>query len=313
MAKANTQTFGGNVGLSDSPKRSHISDCSMKILAITCCFNRKEKTLSALDQIQKFFRLSGFEYHTLVVDDCSFDGSYEAIGKYYPDIEVIRTNGNAYWAGAIRFGWEHMGTRTNQFDAVLVFNDDIELDSDRLTKNTPLIVQTLKNQDIYVGQFRGATNTISYGLNARRSLWHPLKFGLAYDTGSKTDRIGLRVANFNFVLIPVSVIEQIGFLKPYFVHKGADFEFSLRAFKAGFNLVASDGFIGMCERNTPDGSSRESGISFAERWRRLTGDKEEIFFMRYKYYSQHAGLFWPFLFLAPYIALPFKHLKEKCF
>lgn len=285
----------------------------MKILAITCCFNRKKSTVSALRQMKQFMSAADFECHFLVVDDCSSDGTYEAVRDEFPDVEIIHTLGDAYWAGGMRLGWEYIHTRAQEFDAILAFNDDIELSLSQLAKNVPLIKRAYENIDIFVGQFSGLDKQISYGLNFRQSRWHPLRFGLYYVDSQSEGRFVDCVANFNFIIIPRKIIQTLGFLKPYFIHKGADFEFSLSALRFGYGFVPSDGFIGTCGRNTAVGSSRETGISLMERWKRLTGAKEEKISMRYKYYSEHAGALWPFLFLLPYVSLPFKHIRAKCF
>lgn len=285
----------------------------MNILAITCCFNRKESTIVALMQMQKFMAAADFECHFLVVDDCSSDGTYEEVRNQFPNVEIIRTSGDAYWAGAMRIGWEYIQARAQEFDAILAFNDDIELSLSQLAKNVPVIKRTHQNMDIFVGQFSGLDKQISYGLNVRQSRWHPLRFGLHYVDGQSEGRRVDCVANFNFIIIPREIIQTVGFLKPYFIHKGADFEFSLTALRSGYGFVSSNGFIGTCERNTAIGSSREAGISLMERWRRLTGDKEEKVSVRYKYYSEYAGTLWPFLFLLPYVSMPFKHIRAKCF
>lgn len=284
----------------------------MNLLAITCCFNRKERTLASLEQMKNFVKEAGFNCHFLVVDDCSSDKTFEAIKTSYPDVEIIQTSGNAYWAGAMRFGWEHIQARADEFEAVLAFNDDINLDLRRLKLNTPIIEKSCYQGDLFIGQFCDSKNQISYGLNIGQCFWHPLRFNLKYEDYSIDYLVTRRVANFNFVVIPTGVIKRIGFFKPYFVHKGADFEFSLRALNAGIKLIGSNGFIGVCERNNAAGSSKENGISFKERWRRLTSNKEEKFSMRYKYYYEYAGFFWPLLLIAPYVTLPFKHLKLKC-
>lgn len=285
----------------------------MKILALTCCFNRKKSTISALRQMYQFTAAADFECHFLVVDDCSFDGTYEAVQEEFPNVEIIRTPGDAYWAGAMRFGWEYIRARANEFDVILAFNDDIELSLSQLAKNVPLIKRAHENMDIFVGQFSGVDSQISYGLNIRQSRWHPLRFGLRYVDSQSEGRFVQCVANFNFIIIPREIIQAIGFLNSYFIHKGADFEFSLRALRSGHGFVSSNGFIGTCERNTAVGSSQETGISLMERWRRLTSDKEEKISMRYKYYSEYAGALWPLLFLLPYVSLPFKHIRAKCF
>lgn len=285
----------------------------MKILAISCSFNRKANTIAALRKMKQFMVVADFECHFLVIDDCSSDGTYEAVRDKFPDVEIIRTCGDAYWAGAMRIGWEYIRARAQEFDVILAFNDDIDLRLSQLAKNVPLIKQAYQNMDIFVGQFSGLDRQISYGLNVRQSRWHPLRFGLLYFDNQSEGRLTECVANFNFIIIPREIIQTIGFLKPYFIHKGADFEFSLSALRYGYGFVSSDGFIGTCDRNTAAGSSREAGISLMERWRRLTGDKEEKISMRYKYYSEYGGALWPLLFLLPYASLPFKHIRAKCF
>jgi GT2 family glycosyltransferase len=83
------------------------SSVSLKsVYIIIPAYNRKEITLSCLSNIYKIDR-SEQQYHTVVVDDGSTDGTSEAIQAQYPEVQLLQGDGNLWWTGAIAKGMEY--------------------------------------------------------------------------------------------------------------------------------------------------------------------------------------------------------------
>jgi len=277
----------------------------MKIIALTTCHNRRDITLRALDSLHKQLLPAGYSLDICLVDDGSTDGTGEAVKSVYPKIAVLKGTGDLYWAGGMRFGWEHY-VKQQELDYLLVFNDDVELYSNALVSlfSAANEVATSGNDTYAItGAFKeSVTGSIAYGGVVRNSRWHPLRFGKIAPTEKIQDCDTL---NMNLVLISKEALKQIGFLSKDFVHAKADYDFGLRLREEGGRIVLAAGYIGECSTNSINGTSEEPGISFKERWKRLTSIKEQSPHQRALYYRRHGGFMWPIFWVLPYIRIFF--------
>lgn len=92
-----------------------------KVEIVTPVHNRKELTLRFLQSIARIDR-TDLKIHVIVVDDGSTDGTSEAIEKGFPEAEIIRGDGNLWYAGGVNRGIE--AALRHQPDYVLIINDD---------------------------------------------------------------------------------------------------------------------------------------------------------------------------------------------
>src|ERR1700687_977553 len=97
-----------------------------KIYIIVPVFNRRPLTERFLRCIrEQSFR----DFEIIVVDDGSSDGTAEMIAGQFKEVQLLRGDGNLWWTGAINLGIQHAMVSASQDDAVLVINDDLEIDS----------------------------------------------------------------------------------------------------------------------------------------------------------------------------------------
>jgi len=273
----------------------------MKICALTACHSRREITVRALNSLYHNQLPDGCIMEVCVVDDGSTDGTSQAVMKLYPDIILLNGNGNLFWAGAMRFGWEEYVKHSN-FDFLLVFNDDIYVYPFAIKR----ILETAENI-----QYKGFSNYVIAG-----SLYDPSNGGTAYGgmvrlhpwKSFKFRKIEPRkiilecdTLNMNFSIIPHSTLKNIGFLSNKFTHNKADIDYGLRLKSKGGHIFISPGYIGECCRNTKLGTSAEYGISIIERWRRLNNIKEHPISEALYFYRKHAGPFWFYLLISKYV------------
>lgn len=277
----------------------------MKIIALATCHNRKESTLRALSSLYRQRLPDGCELSICLVDDGSSDGTADAVRARFPEVELIEGSGSLYWAGGMRYGWEH-NVKKQEFEYLLVFNDDVELYPDAL--ETMLSAATSLEAEgshafAVAGAFRNSdTGELTYGGVVRQYWWHPLKFKkiAPADSIRKLDTV-----NMNLTLISRDALDLVGFLSPEFVHKTADYDFGLRLAQAGGLIVLAPGYVGTCDTNPAAGSVNEPGISVAERWRRLNGVKGQPARIRAVYCRRHGGILWPLYWAMPYLRICF--------
>lgn len=83
--------------------------------------NRKAITLQCLRSISRVDR-TGLDIRTIVVDDASTDGTYEAVREQFPEVELIRGSGDLWYTAGTNRGIE--AAMVHDPDFVLCCNDD---------------------------------------------------------------------------------------------------------------------------------------------------------------------------------------------
>ncbi len=206
-------------------------------------FNRLHYTINCISSLkQQNFR----DFRIIVVDDGSTDGTYSHIRNNFPDVEVLRGDGNLWWTGATNLAVDHiLEKNVPDDDFILTLNNDLIVKPDYFEKllevyndNKPCLVGSI-SVDINNPEFveycglRWNKYTALYKPNAKPS-----------DTLSKlqetTKAIPSDLLWGRGVLIPVPVIKKIGmFDQKEFPHYMADEDFSARANKAGYKSFIS--------------------------------------------------------------------------
>jgi GT2 family glycosyltransferase len=177
----------------------------------------------------------------IVIDNSSSDGREDWLSKTYPDITILKGNGEFWWAKSVNLGIQY--AREHHAEYIMLINNDCIVERGLLRK---LIEHSLKNPgsiiapqilDYYVSGkvlFAGKTeNWIS-------SPFKREKFkNFSYDSCPliKTD-----VVYGKGTLIKSDLVELIGFFdEKEFPHYHSDIDFSLRAKRKNINmLIATD-------------------------------------------------------------------------
>ena len=271
-----------------------------RIIALVTCHNRKELTLSALDSLFYQKLPQNYQIDVCLVDDASTDGTADAVQSKFSDVTVLKGDGNLFWAGGMRFGWQDWVSQ-QFFDYLLVFNDDIKLYANAVDELLNVDRSVRANGDnlfCVVGAFvNPKTGATAYSGVVRSSIWHPGRFQQVVPTDAIQDCDSL---NMNFALISKDVLEQIGFLSEGFTHAKADFDFGLRLRAAGGRVILAPQHLGEAYRNPLQQTVEAPDLSFKEKWQRLIGLKGEPLWERALFYRRHGGFLWVFYWLLPY-------------
>jgi GT2 family glycosyltransferase len=197
--------------------------------------NRLEATKECLDSI---YSQTYRNFQVIVIDDGSSDGTSDYIRKNYPDVKVLKGDGNLWWTGATNLGVEYALKECRDDDYILTLNNDTCLPSVYLETMISLARETPKALIGSIAHdYRAREVVIDEGV---RIQWISAKFArINSSAGNKrTSFYSVSALPGRGTLIPAAAFATLGpFDAQNFPHYSADYDFSLRAYKAGYALL----------------------------------------------------------------------------
>lgn len=228
-----------------------------KIAVLLTVYNRKEKTLKCLKHIYSQIEVEDFDIEIYLTNDGCTDGTPEAVKTLYTNVHIINGNGNLFWNRGMYTAWEEAAKK--DYDFYLWLNDDTYVYQNMLLT---LLQDSQKenHQAIIVGATQSANHQqTTYGgrlLNGK----------IPIPNGELTP---IHHFNGNIVLIPRCVYQKLGNLDYYFTHSKGDFDYGLRARKAGIKIYQASTFLGECELHESLDKWCNPDVPFKQRWKML--------------------------------------------
>ena len=203
-------------------------------------FNRIDFTRKCIQSIKK---QSFTEYSIIICDDGSTDGTYEMISLEFPEVMIIKGNGNLWWSGSTNKCVEYALSIASPADFIFTLNNDTELATDTLQV---LMDFNRDNPDSIVAcgnYFSNEKNKLEGTAFVARgkwpfSLYHRLLFPWGQDAAKLDKRIyEVSSVSGKGVLISVGVFHKIGlYNSEKLPHYHGDTEFVRRASDAGYRI-----------------------------------------------------------------------------
>lgn len=234
----------------------------IRILGLMTCYNRREKTITALNCLIK--GNPGVEFLFIVADDGSTDGTFEEL-KRISNVNVVRGNGSLFYSGGMREAIAEAKKMDKQFDYCLLFNDDVKFEKAAITdlckKDTSVI---------WVGPTSDEKGNLSYGGVVKTSKWRPKTEIVMADVeeGKVCDTF-----NANCVLIPWRIFENLDNIDEVYTHSMGDFDYGFSAVRKGYQIRVSDKYVGICPDNPVNATWRNTELSMKERIKRKESPK----------------------------------------
>ena len=226
----------------------------MKIAVLLTCFNRCQKTLRALDSLYKAAEVFNEKYsmklnlEVFLTDDGCTDNTSSNVKKAFPDknITIVEADGNAFWAGGMRLAWNKALEYHNRIDFYLLINDDaqfLQTAFDEMFKTHNYALATYKKGGVYTGFIADEkdTNKIIYGAKYHKKAF----LSKTYNMMPKDMPQECMFTNANFLVVDKHVVDEIGKLSIEYKHRDADWDYGIRALKAGFPVLTTYGVCGV--------------------------------------------------------------------
>lgn len=280
------------------------------IAVLLTCHNRKIKTLSCLESLFAASIPENYDLEVFLTDDGSTDGTSDAIKKNFPDVNIIKGNGNLFWARGMRLAWES-AMKKKSYDAYLLINDDIVLYPKFFIKLIETDKYSVKNTGKR-GIYSGATidensGEITYGGSRLINNLFIVKMSMLTPVGQP---LKCDVTNANILWVSKGVVEEIGIFDHRFTHGIADYDYSLKASRKEIPVFLAPVICGVCE-NDHKKNWRSNHYPLSERIAYLKSPKG-LALSEYLYYiRKHFPLFVPYSYVMLWLKTFFPFIWDR--
>lgn len=234
-------------------------------------FNHIENTKACLENLKSGTSIeSEFNFRIILIDDGSIDGTSDYVESFYPDIDILKGDGDLWWSGAVNLGARY-AINELKVDYIILWNNDIRAEKDYFSKLIKVLSQVdhetiigskilvLENPDTMWsmgGYFHPTTGKYGmYGYYEKELEKYKKSIIVDWLTGMGT-------------IIPRKVIETIGYWdNKNFPQYHGDSDFTYRAKLNGFKITVNPSLIIF---NSVKSSGIEHEGSFKMLWKLMT-------------------------------------------
>lgn len=214
-----------------------------KVHVIVPVHNRWNFTVQCLKSLTRQTVYERMQIH--VVDDGSTDGTSERLATEFPDVNVIRGDGNLWWTGAVAKAIENLRPVFAENDYFLLVNNDALLSAET--------VEVLMCESVglanKVGRASVAPIAVGEDSNAISTGWGPgtkpilTNFERQFDRMSNSqNKVAVKSLFGRCSLYPVEILHKISnFDAEAFPHYFGDTDFCLTAGKSGYHFYVTSG------------------------------------------------------------------------
>jgi len=161
------------------------------------------------------------------------------VRRRFPSVTVLHGDGNLWWTGANVLGVSHIMDSAGDKDYILLLNNDLVVEQDyirHLVSCSERLGRVLVGSTVVDAEHR---ECMVAGVRLDRRLHLTENRDTAVIEQAEYDD-GVDVLPGRGTLVPIEVFRKIGtFNQRLLPHYGADYEFSIRARRAGFRLAVS--------------------------------------------------------------------------
>lgn len=277
------------------------------IAVLLTCHNRKNKTIDCLTSFYQATIPSRYVVDVYLTDDGSTDGTAETIKELFPEIHVIKGDGNLFWAGGMRLAWKTAMERES-YDIYLLINDDVVLNPNffmKLLETDAYAYAKTGKRGIYSGAtMDGAGSGVTYGGSRVKNYLFIVRLHKLVPSGRPQE---CDITNANVLWVSKKVVDKLGIFDYRFTHGIADYDYSLQATRKDIPVLLAAEFCGICE-NDNGKIGRICEYSLKDRIAHLKSPKG-LAYKEYLYYiGKHFPMYVPYSFVMLWIKTLFPFL-----
>ena len=270
----------------------------MRSAILMTVHNRKSQTLKCLEACrEQFAELKGkFDFTVYLVDDGSTDGTSEAVLEMFPGTVILKGDGSLFWNHGMIRAWEEAAKE--DFDFYIWLNDDTIL----LPGALGVLLENssyLRHKAILAGTAKDSSGRLSYGGRTRKGRLIP---------PDETIPIPCDTFNGNLVLVPRYAFKALGTMDPHYSHSFGDYDYGIRADKAGITTVIAPGVLALCDRTPGLPKWRNGAYTLKQRYCAIISPKGRPFREQFLYDTRKGNVLTA---IAHFISLNIKVLFPK--
>ncbi len=267
----------------------------MKVVCVFTCFNRKDVTKKAIEKLKK----NKCKVDFVIVDDNSKDGTFEMIESMNDNhIKLLRGDGNLYYAGGMRMGLQYLLGSNEQYDYLLLTNDDADFFEGIIDKM--INYSQKKDNAVVVGSMVDSNNKTSYSGKKYKS-----KFSTKlYNIGPDQSDLECDTFSGNCVLIPYSAFIECGNYDPVYIHNFAEFDYGFNLRKHGYHIYVLNEYVARANSNSSNNTWYDTSLSMKERIKKKEGPKGAPGKIVFYYFKKNFNIFMAIrCYISPYIRI----------
>ncbi len=256
-----------------------------KLEIITPVHNRREETLQCLRSLARN-DATGLRVHVIIVDDGSTDGTVEAVSATFPDVEIVRGDGNLWYTAGTNRGLE--AALRHEPDYILAINNDSIFDEKCISS---LIECAEKYPRSIVGPLLldwSVPHRI-FQVAPRWEFWcGGYRHWFSQTVWTVPDRPwAVELIVGNCVLFPAAAVREVGYMDEKRLVQYGDAEYTPRMRRRGWRLLIEPRARMFCKPNDPATGFRK--LPLTKKFRHFFFDPASPYSFRRRVYASFGG------------------------
>lgn len=272
----------------------------MKTAVLITCWNERERILTSLEQLFRqidLMKTEGlYEFTVFLADGGSTDGTIDELDEKYSQLTLVRGSHRKNWIQGTNLAWETAAKE--DFDFYILLSSKIRLEEgalESMMENSKF----LRHKVLLTGSVADSKgNIVSGGRTKKGKIVQP------------DPLIPVPCYNFegDLVLVPKAVYSKVGMLDKVYNYKFADYDYGVRACKAGIQRAVAPGVLAKKDAAAPLPRWRDASYTIKDRFKYMTATERRIPRELFIYDCRRIGFFGA---MGRMVALYFKMLTTR--